>query len=231
MDVIEHCRRGNDETFFVPFERQIDKNTFARPQQGLGLGHRVVEVNRGSGGIAAKWRPYRHSSSRCVSFPKPGHRNRQGLVDGVRFTGIDRDSYPQRIDLGDLEKGGGSRNRLPGRGRDTLNDPVERCRHDELALLADRVVRHACKPIARGRQRGLSNLVLRPRLFDASHACGTVGEQLLEPLQALACRQLFGFCGGDRPLRLDALVALGRHEGRNRHQAIALADTGTCRWS
>ena len=54
------------------------------------------------------------------------------------------------------------------------------------------------------------HLMLRPRLLDAPHAGGAVLEQLLEPLQALAAACSSASADADGPLRLDALVALGR---------------------
>ncbi len=65
--------------------------------------------------------------------------------------------------------------------------------------------------------------MLRAGLFDAFHAGGTVPEELLDALQALSCGHLLGFGRRDRSLRFDALIALGGHERRNRHQPLAAA--------
>ena len=71
--------------------------------------------------------------------------------------------------------------------------------------------------------------MLRPRFLDAAHARRTVFEQLLESLQALACGQFLRLGSGHGTLRLDPLIALGRHQRRDRHQPIAAAHACTRR--
>ena len=226
MNVVEQRRLRDDEALHRALERNLCHHALARTQRGAPGGDLVIHVDRGC---------------RRIGFERggdaPGHERRAGGaqardrcwlrgVDPVGVAGKHRNAHPQRIHLGDLQEGSGGGDRLTRGDRHRLHDTVERRGDDDLTLRANRSLLHRAEALASRVQGRLGDLQLSARFLDAPHAGGSLLEQLFEALDAASCRLRLGLRGIDGAPHLDALVAFGRCQGRQRHQAGATRHAG-----